>query len=72
MNHLIKLIGLIAFGTAIFMVAVPSQAATPADIAKASKPADPVNCVKKDKNGKCPPPPKGAKPTPKKKLPEKK
>ena len=30
------------------------------------------NCVKKDKNGKCPPPPKGEKPTPKKKAEEKK
>ena len=26
------------------------------------------NCVKKDKNGKCPPAPKGEKPTPKKKA----
>ena len=26
------------------------------------------NCVKKDKNGKCPPLPKGEKPTPKKKA----
>ena len=30
------------------------------------------NCVKKDKNGKCPPLPKGEKPTPKKKVEEKK
>ena len=30
------------------------------------------NCVKKDKNGKCPPAPKGDKPTPKKKVEEKK
>jgi|APGre2960657404_1045060.scaffolds.fasta_scaffold389884_1 hypothetical protein len=30
------------------------------------------NCVKKDKNGKCPPTPKSEKPTPKKKVEEKK
>jgi hypothetical protein len=30
------------------------------------------NCVKKDKNGKCPPLPKSEKPTPKKKAEEKK
>jgi hypothetical protein len=32
------------------------------------KAAENTNCVKKDKNGKCPPPPKGEKPTPKKKA----
>lgn len=42
--------------------------------AKQPEPKDPVkavqtdNCVKKDKNGKCPPPPKSPKPTPKKKA----
>ena len=30
------------------------------------------NCVTKDKKGNCPPPPKGEKPTPKKKVEEKK
>lgn len=30
------------------------------------------NCVKKDKKGNCPPPPKGTKPTPKKKAEDKK
>lgn len=30
------------------------------------------NCVKKDKNGKCPPLPNSPKPTPKKKIEEKK
>lgn len=30
------------------------------------------NCVKKDKNGKCPPLPNSPKPTPKKKVEEKK
>jgi hypothetical protein len=32
----------------------------------ADKPAE-TNCVKKDKKGNCPPPPKSPKPTPKKK-----
>ena len=41
-------------------------AAEPAKKADADKPA--VNCVKKDKKGNCPPPPKGTKPTPKKKA----
>jgi hypothetical protein len=31
-----------------------------------SKPAENTNCVKKDKNGKCPPLPNSPKPTPKK------
>jgi hypothetical protein len=31
-----------------------------------------VNCVTKDKKGNCPPAPKGEKPTPKKKVEEKK
>ena len=31
-----------------------------------------VNCVTKDKKGNCPTPPKGIKPTPKKKVEEKK
>jgi len=31
-----------------------------------------VNCVTKDKKGNCPPPPKSTKPTPKKKVEEKK
>jgi len=39
------------------------QAAEPAK--KDAKPAE-QNCVKKDKDGKCPPAPKGEKPTPKK------
>lgn len=39
------------------------QAAEPAK--KDAKPAE-QNCVKKDKDGKCPPAPKGDKPTPKK------
>jgi hypothetical protein len=33
-------------------------------------PAENTNCVKKDKNGKCPPLPKSPKPTPKKVEPK--
>lgn len=39
--------------------------------AKVEKKEEP-NCVKKDKNGKCPPAPKSPKPTPKKKVEDKK
>jgi hypothetical protein len=44
---------------------VATPAVTKAD---AGKPVENDNCVKKDKKGKCPPPPKGNKPTPKKKV----
>jgi hypothetical protein len=44
-----------------------------ADPAKKDTPAvQNDNCVKKDKNGKCPPLPNSPKPTPKKKVEEKK
>ena len=33
-------------------------------------PKEVTNCVKKDKNGKCPPPPNSPKPTPKKVEPK--
>jgi hypothetical protein len=46
-----------------------SFAAEPAK--KEEKKAE-VNCVTKDKKGNCPPAPKGEKPTPKKKVEEKK
>jgi hypothetical protein len=48
-----------------FMVlfSVTSFAAEPA---KKEIPTEVTNCVKKDKNGKCPPPPNSPKPTPKK------
>jgi hypothetical protein len=53
-----------SFITALMMVfAVTSFAAEPA---KKEIPTEVTNCVKKDKNGKCPPPPKSPKPTPKK------
>jgi hypothetical protein len=37
-----------------------------AEPAKKEIPTEVTNCVKKDKNGKCPPPPNSPKPTPKK------
>lgn len=69
-----------SFITALMMMfAVGSFAADPAaqkaaDIAKADAAKKAVqndNCVKKDKNGKCPPLPNSPKPTPKKKAEEK-
>lgn len=53
-----------SFITALMMMfAVTSFAAEPA---KKAETKQETNCVKKDKNGKCPPAPKGEKPTPKK------
>jgi len=43
-----------------------------AEPAKKDEKKSEVNCVTKDKKGNCPPPPKGEKPTPKKKVEEKK
>ncbi len=62
------LVTAIMFAFATFAV----QAAEPAK--KDAKPAavQNDNCVKKDKNGKCPPLPDSPKPTPKKKAEEKK
>ena len=62
------LVTVIMFAFATFAV----QAAEPAK--KDAKPAavQNDNCVKKDKNGKCPPLPDSPKPTPKKKAEEKK
>jgi hypothetical protein len=62
------LVTAIMFAFATFAV----QAAEPAK--KDAKPAavQNENCVKKDKNGKCPPLPDSPKPTPKKKAEEKK
>ena len=51
---------------ALSVLALQAIAAEPAK-APASAPQE-NNCVKKDKNGKCPPPPKSPKPTPKKKA----
>jgi hypothetical protein len=49
------------------MFSVASFAAEPA---KKEAPKEVTNCVKKDKNGKCPPPPNSPKPTPKKVEPK--
>ena len=55
-----------SFITALMvMFSVTSFAAEPA---KKEIPTEVTNCVKKDKNGKCPPPPNSPKPTPKKKV----
>jgi len=56
-------------GLLVLAFASVSFAAEPAK--KEEKKAE-VNCVTKDKKGNCPPPPKGEKPTPKKKVEEKK
>ena len=53
---------MLAFTTASFAAEPPK---------KEEKKAE-VNCVTKDKKGNCPTPPKGTKPTPKKKVEEKK
>lgn len=59
--------------TALFATffAVSVFAAEPAK-APASAAKQETNCVTKDKKGNCPPPPKSAKPTPKKKAEDKK
>ena len=57
------------FATVTFAAQTKPAVATPAVTkADAGKPAENDNCVKKDKKGKCPPPPKGTKPKPKKKA----
>jgi hypothetical protein len=53
----------VLLGSIIAAVAITGFAAEPAK-KDAAKPAE-QNCVKKDKDGKCPPAPKGDKPTPK-------
>ena len=50
----------VAFGTTTFAAEPAKKEATPA--------VQNDNCVKKDKQGKCPPLPKSPKPTPKKKA----
>jgi hypothetical protein len=48
------------------MLAFATFAVQAAEPAKKVETKQEDNCVKKDKNGKCPPAPKGDKPTPKK------
>jgi hypothetical protein len=52
----------------MLVFASASFAAEPAKKDAKAAPAAEQNCVKKDKNGKCPPAPKSEKPTPKKKA----
>jgi Ni/Co efflux regulator RcnB len=65
MKTIITIVAL-AFATASF--AQPAKQPAPEKIAAKEQ----TNCVTKDKKGNCPPPPKSAKPTPKKKVEEKK
>ena len=55
----------------VVMLAFASMTFAAEPAKKEEKKAE-VNCVTKDKKGNCPPPPKGEKPTPKKKVEEKK
>jgi hypothetical protein len=55
----------------VVMLAFASMTFAAEPAKKEEKKAE-VNCVTKDKKGNCPPPPKGEKPTPKKKIEEKK
>jgi hypothetical protein len=57
---------------ALFMVTFAIAGFANTHVKKDVKPTEVVNCVKKDKSGKCPPAPKGVKPTPKKKIEDKK
>lgn len=58
---------------AAVMLAFAAMSVQAAEPAKKDTPAvQNDNCVKKDKNGKCPPLPNSPKPTPKKKVEEKK
>lgn len=65
MKQLLAIVAL-AFTTSAFAQA----AKQPEGIIKAPEKQE-TNCVKKDKNGKCPPAPKSPKPTPKKKADDK-
>lgn len=56
---------------ALLVLAFSSVAFSADHVKKEEKKAE-VNCVTKDKKGNCPPAPKGEKPTPKKKVEEKK
>jgi hypothetical protein len=51
----------------VVMLAFASMTFAAEPAKKEEKKAE-VNCVTKDKKGNCPPPPKGEKPTPKKKV----
>ena len=65
------LVAAVAMVFATACMAQPAKSPDPQKLADA-KAAQNDNCVKKDKNGKCPPLPNSPKPTPKKKVDEKK
>lgn len=65
------LIAAVAMVFATGVMAQPAKQPDPQKMAD-SKAVQNDNCVKKDKNGKCPPLPDSPKPTPKKKAEEKK
>jgi hypothetical protein len=65
-----SLITIIALTFATGVMAQAAKHPDPEKMADAKK--QETNCVTKDKKGNCPPPPKGEKPTPKKKVEEKK
>lgn len=56
----------------VVMLAFASMTFAAHEPAKKDETKAEVNCVTKDKKGNCPPAPKGEKPTPKKKVEEKK
>ena len=57
---------------ALIVLAVSSLSFAAEPAKKEEPKKEQPNCVTKDKKGNCPPPPKGEKPTPKKKVEEKK
>jgi len=65
MKHLVLILA-IAFGTSVSAMAADPTKNKPVEPVKAEQKKEELNCVKKDKNGKCPPAPKSPKPTPKK------
>ena len=57
---------------ALIVLAVSSLSFAAEPAKKEEPKKEQPNCVTKDKKGECPPPPKGEKPTPKKRVEEKK
>ena len=73
MNNLIAAVVLALSGTSVIAAEPVSAKTTPNPVvAPAADKKEELNCVKKDKAGKCPPAPNSPKPTPKKKAEEKK
>lgn len=61
-----KLLAILALTVATGVMAQAAKHPDPEKLAAAKK--EELNCVTKDKKGNCPPAPKSAKPTPKKKA----